>query len=390
MASIYKDTTRTGWRVQLYVRGVRRKLWLGPVTKSAAATVAGHLAALNIARDTGTAPPAETRRWLASVSGRIRNRLAAWGIADGLAASSGTARTLGPYTRQYIDGREDWTGRTKSRMNKVRSRLVLQLGADTALCSITPGDAQRFARWCRSTIKTQSHSGKTIADARQLFRAAVDDRLIPENPFSGIDSSQSHDKGREAYIDRATVEALITTADPYYAALFALARFAGLRVPSEPLGLDWSSIDWETGRFTVYSPKLKRHQPTRIVPLFPEIRSHLDYLHQLAPDGAQYVFDRYRSTASQVWREALLRAAKRAGVPTWPKLWMNLRASCRTDLLERFPAHVVNYWLGHSGKVGAKHYDRTHDGHYAAAVGSPVGSSGRVPSLSTATGNAES
>lgn len=387
MASIYADNTRKGYRVQIYVRGVRRKLWLGPITKSAARAVAVHLENINRARDTGTIVPAESRRWLSSVSPRIRNRLAAWGLADQQAAAKSLPRTLGAYVQQLIDGRDDWSPRTKSRMGNVRRLLVQQLGADTALVSITPGDAQRFARWARTNINSHSHSGKVIADARQLFKAAIDDVLLADNPFSGIDSSQRHDKSREAYVTPEAAQAMIELADPYYAAVIAAARFAGLRVPSEPLALEWSQINWETGRFTVVSPKLRRHEPTRIVPLFPEFRPHLERLQELAPSGSVHPFDRYRSTAAKVYRAGLQRLIKRAGLSEWPKLWMTLRASCRTDLLERFPSHVVNAWLGHSAKVGAKHYDRTHEGHFAAAVGSPVGSLARIPSPSLAPDN---
>jgi integrase len=389
MASIYRDADRDGWRVQLYVRGVRRKLWLGPVPKSAAQHVATHLDNLNRARDTGTIPPAETRRWLSSISDRIRNRIAAWGLADQTQAAKNLERTLGAYVQSLIDGRDDWSKGTKSRMRNVRRLLVAQLGDDTALAGVTPGDAQRFARWCRSNIVSKSHSGKTIADARQIFKSAIADRLLADNPFMGIDTSQGHDKTRDAYLTPDDAAALIALADPYYAALIAAARFAGLRMPSEVLTLQWDQVNWETGRFVCTSPKLARHHPTRIVPLFAEFRPHLERLQELASDGSVFVFDRYRSTAARVYRAGLLRLIGRAGLQPWPKLWMNLRASCRTDLLEQFPAHVVNEWLGHSGKIGAKHYDRTHDAHFAAAVGSPVGSLSRVPSLPAAESEAK-
>lgn len=369
MASIYPDSSRNGWRVQLYVRGVRRKLWIGPISKSAARAVAVHLDNINRARDTGTVAPADTRRWLVGISPRIRNRLAAWGLVDQQAAAKSLPRTLGAYTQAHIDSRDDWKASSRRRMSHVRRKLTQQLGPDTPLAAITPGDAQRFARWCRSNLSSQSHSGKTIADARQFFKAAIDDRLIAENPFAGIDSSQAHDKAREAYVTRESADALIALADPYYAAVIASARYGGLRVPSEPLELTWTDIDWATNRFQVRSSKLaKHHNAVRTVPLFPELRPHLELLFELAPDGAQRPFARYRSTAGSAYRQMLERLIKRAGIPQWPKLWMNLRASCRTDLLERFPSHVVDAWLGHSGKVGAKHYDRIHDGHFAAAA----------------------
>ena len=50
------------------------------------------------------------------------------------------------------------------------------------------------------------------------------------------------------------------------------------------------------------------------------------------------------------------RIIKRAGVPQWQKTFVNLRAS-RSDELDRaFPPHVVDSWMGHSGKVRRAHY----------------------------------
>lgn len=53
----------------------------------------------------------------------------------------------------------------------------------------------------------------------------------------------------------------------------------------------------------------------------------------------------------------------------WPKLWVNLRASCRTDVEEEFPTHVCNAWLGHSKAVADKHYLRVKPEYIAKANG---------------------
>ncbi|MEO8268636.1 MAG: hypothetical protein ABI557_02885 [Aureliella sp.] len=41
-------------------------------------------------------------------------------------------------------------------------------------------------------------------------------------------------------------------------------------------------------------------------------------------------------------RTQLHRVLKSAGIVPWPKAFVNLRASCRTDLQEHFPDHVIN------------------------------------------------
>lgn len=368
MASYYNDSARNGYRAQCYIRGVRRKVWLGPISATAAKEICRHLDALILAYDTQTAAPAATMRWAAAISPRLRGQLSRWGLLEQSTAAAQLPRDLAGYTKAHLDSRSDWKPRTLSRMENVRRHLIAQLGGATSINSVTPGDADRFARWARANFPSRSHSGKIIGDARQFFKAAIRDRLISDNPFAEIDSRQQHNPERAAYVPPETAAALISHACPYYAALIAAARFGGLRVPSEPLSLEWSNVDWEAGRLLVTSPKTAATKPTRLIPLFPELRPHLERLYELAPAGSVNAFDRYRSTAAKVYRSNLLRIAKLAGIPAWPKLWMNLRASCRTDLLERFPSHVVDAWLGHSGQVGAKHYDRIHAEHFARAL----------------------
>ena len=60
-----------------------------------------------------------------------------------------------------------------------------------------------------------------------------------------------------------------------------------------------------------------------------------------------------------------------------PRLLQNLRASCETDWVERYPAHVVAKWLGHSPKVAAQHYLMSREHHFEDVVrGGRAGASG--------------
>ena len=40
----------------------------------------------------------------------------------------------------------------------------------------------------------------------------------------------------------------------------------------------------------------------------------------------------------------------------WPRLWHNLRASCETDLVQRYPLPVVAKWLGNTSVIAMRHY----------------------------------
>jgi len=56
-----------------------------------------------------------------------------------------------------------------------------------------------------------------------------------------------------------------------------------------------------------------------------------------------------------------------------PRGFQNLRASCETDWVEQYPAHVVAKWLGHSPKVAAQHYLMSRDHHFEDVVGGAGG-----------------
>ena len=137
--------------------------------------------------------------------------------------------------------------------------------------------------------------------------------------------------------------------------------------------LTWGDVDWQGGRFTVRVPK-KEHidgHETRIVPIFPEIRTYLQQAFSEAQEGSVYVlpqkfhFDGYAYAG-------ILRAVERASVQPWPKLLQNLRASRETELMRQQPAHVVHAWLGNSREVAEDHYLMVTDADYARALAEPT------------------
>lgn len=368
MASIYRHNA--GWRVQFYVRGRRVKIYLGRCSKSHARQVAAQIDQMLTCDALGLAYPSSVREWLGNIGPRLRSHLARFGLVE--TARDDLPTCLADFCNRYFADRTDWRPRTLSRMQNVRRHLVDAFG-NCRLDQITVADAEQFARKIRSNYAS-SHAGKILADAKQILTHAVKSRVLASSPFVAVDSRGQHDRDREAYVPAADAMRLLECATPFYAALIASARFGGLRVPSEPLGLTWSDVDWSRGRVVIRSPKTASTRPTRVVPLFAAWRPHLDRLFAIAADDAAHVFTEYRTTASKVWRSNLLSTIAAAGLEPWPKLWMNLRASCRTDLLEQFPEHVVDAWLGHSSKTGRKHYNRVTDQHFElATLGVAVG-----------------
>ena len=155
--------------------------------------------------------------------------------------------------------------------------------------------------------------------------------------------------------------------------MFALGRFGGLRCPSEHLVLRWGDVDWERGRITVHSPKTEHHEgkESRVIPLFPELRSHLEAVWEQAEPGTEFVITRYRD-ATKNFRTRLERIIRRAGLTPWPKLFQNLRSTRQTELAEDFPAHAVCQWIGNSQAIAREHYLQVTDQHFQKATQNPT------------------
>ena len=82
---------------------------------------------------------------------------------------------------------------------------------------------------------------KIVQVASKTMRAAVDDRLIPANPFDGLKLPRI-EREEMRFITEAEVRAVADLIDPRYRPLVLLGAFGGLRI-GEMLGLRWGIVD---------------------------------------------------------------------------------------------------------------------------------------------------
>ncbi len=160
--------------------------------------------------------------------------------------------------------------------------------------------------------------------------------------------------------------------DPQWKLLIALARWGGLRVPSEPLALKWGDVDFAGQRFIVRASKNEHHADggVRNVPMFSKLAGLFQEVYDAAQPGEVYVITRYRNPAANL-RTQLVRYIEAAGLTAWVKPWQNLRASRATELADSFPSHVCAAWLGHSESIADAHYRTVTDEHFRRAISDP-------------------
>jgi len=288
--------------------------------------------------------------------------------------------TLGAFITSYISSRTDVKPATKEVWRQGEMGLVEFFGADKPLPDVSPGDADGYKLVLIGKKLAPMTVRKRLQFAKMIFRAAVRRRLIPSDPFADV-TIKAGMPDRSRFVTRDETTKLIDACPNHdWRAIVTLARYGGLRCPSEVLSLRWQDVDWGAGRIVVQSPKTEHHpgKERRLIPLFPELRPILEECFELAPEGTVYVVDEQMRASAQGkagWRNCNLRTQfqriiHRAGLTAWPRLFHNLRSSRQTELAEQFPSHVVCEWLGNSEDIARKHYYQVTDDHFAQATDS--------------------
>ena len=270
-------------------------------------------------------------------------------------------KTLASFLYGYMDERTDLKPRTRMAWNTA-IKMYVEFFDDVPLHEVTQEKAALFRVHLVKQEYSTAYISKLIKNARHFFGVAKRRKLIDENPFKYVEAGSQVNKEREHEVTVEETNRLINACTNTKDRLkIALARYAGLRVPSELVGLRWSEVDWDKSRFVVHSPKTERKgKSQRIVPIFDldkpylKLRPYLLAALQEAPEGEDRIFSEIHEKKSLgSWIKKLF---KRAGIPLYDKPLQNMRSSCATVLLEKFPEYLCEAWLGHTKKVADKHY----------------------------------
>lgn len=379
MASRTKDKSGN-WRFEITLDGRRRTICAGKMPEKSAESLHRRIEHLHACARTGDPFPPQLAEWVGSIPDGLRAKLAKAGLVT--TREKAETWTLGAILERYERSTEGLKPSTRAAYRQAIDSLRAYFGDSRTLESITPSDADEW----RDSL-TKDYAGATVAKrtgiAKAIFRKAVRWGMLSQSPFEGLRVGSQCNAERNVYVPAETVDRLIDESpDDRWRAIFALTRFAGLRCPSELVGLTWGDVDWERGRLTVRAAKTAHHgdaHAIRVVPIAPKVRDILLRLFEKAEPGVDRILAEVDSASNL--RTHALRIMARAGVEPWPRLFHNLRAACATDWVEKAPNHSVAKWLGHSPVVAARHYLHVRDTHFDLITGGsdPVGkSSGSV------------
>jgi integrase len=381
------ENGRPAWRVQ-FVDGTgdRRTVYLGDLPKKAAEVWLNRIEQLSACAVAGVAMDTDLASWVAALPDTSYEKLVQVGLAGLRESSKRKKVTVAELTKAFVE-RSPGKPATIKGFQQTLDSLVMFFGANTPIEPIT---AERADEWRVWVVKDKKGSGrrnkkrttddnrlaaptvaKRVSVAKQVFRCAVRWGWLEKSPFDGLRPGSQANPARARYIPLETIcDVLDACPSIEWRLLVALARLAGLRCPSEIGALTWADVNWEKGRLTVLAKKTEHHggdHAVRVVPICPELRAILaDAFEQAEPGAALVVPMAARRTVNL--RTYLEKIIIKAGHEPWPRLLQNLRASCETDWVEKYPSHVVAKWLGHSPKIAAQHYLMSREHHFDDVV----------------------
>jgi integrase len=340
----------------------RKRVRLGIVTYDAAIEAKRRIEKLLAAKTLNLDPDQQTIQWVNGVSDTIHQRLARLGLVEPRQPEP-TAPPLGKFTRKYVEQRRhDLKPSSIERVEQTIQKLIAFFGSVTHIDAISADEAKDWRSSMLSDGLAEATARLHCRNAKSVFNDAVDRELIARNPFARLKSGAIA-ANRDCYVTTEDAVAVVQACpDVQWRTLFGLARYAGLRCPSETHGVSWRGVDWDRRRLTVYAPKTNT---TRIVPIVPALLTILSDAFDAAPEGADTIITLSRYNLHR----NLLAIISRAGIVPWPDLFQTLRRSCETELAKTCPQHAVSAWLGHSMKVSERHYLQMTDDVYELASG---------------------
>ena len=328
-------------------------------------------------------------------------------LADKGLIEARQTRSVSDFLYALRDERTDLESNTIKAWNTAIKKLVAKFG-DMLLHNVTHEKAALFRadlvkhRQSNGEPYSEAYISKLIQLSREFFDEAKNRKLIDENPFQNVETGCQVNKDKWHIISDDEYNGLFLGCGIVYdvacakakkndkakknlAFILGLAKGrliialgqAGLRIPSELVGLRRSEIDWENNCFVVHSPTTKRKgKSKRIVPIFdldkPQIKLRQYLLEALkeAPESEERIFPAIQPNSSNIMGKWLRAVAKHGNVALWPDPFKNMRRTCEMALLKNgFHPYECEAWVGHTGDVADKHYRQVTDERIAKAVG---------------------
>lgn len=382
MSSVSKTRDKKGLRLVITLTKPEYKrftLRLGQKTaKRVWNDYESHLRDLLIAYDGGESIKHRTIEWLDSLTMERHEQIARWGIINFRMKDIPFIQFLREYEsiRSSKTGYADSTRRKWSSVIRIAAR---HFGETIRVSEVSSEMADEFTAVLRSQSgrKGGKKSDSTIARTNShLFQAmewAIRKGLIRTNPFLESPRTDRISRLNEKIVSRSVVDTIIKTLKkPEDRMVLGMARYAGVRVPSEVENLKIGDWDRERNLISVLSPKTAgRGKPSRLIPLEPELTILLEDNIPSDASPEDWMFPslrRSKTNQAKGVRDRVLSAMKSLNIPKWDSLFQCLRRSAITDWFETYGLSKASRWTGNTPKIMEKYYLQLGDSKAVDAV----------------------
>ncbi len=351
----------------------RPKIHIGEMREKDAYKVLHYIDDL-IASKKGLDLPQDTRDWVNALPDGLRDRLQHIGLVEAVERKRWTVPAwvdhfVKVHTKEGTDNRR--------KISNVGERLKVFFKGDL-LPAVTTEQAKLFRRYLSDTVELSENTVRRhVGICRQIFNGAIDAGLIAKNPFLGQPVTVQPNPSRFFYVTTELSQMVLDAMpDAAWRLIFGLARWGGLRCPSEVVALRWEDVDFDNGRFIVHSPKTAHHigHEQRTVPMFPELKPLFQDAYDKAPEGAVYCVNRYKGGKEVNLREQFERILKRSKIAVWQKPFQNCRSTRESELFRITNGNIkaVCSWIGNSPEIALKHYAQLQESDLKQAAVSVV------------------
>ena len=376
MASVIK--LRNAWYVQVRIDGVYRKFY-GFRNKKTAAVIGEHIEELKAGRKHNCIAR-ETRTWLSeleTLNPELYDRLAQLGLAEARKRDVSIPELFEWYASYPISGLEPKPATQAARRMAGQfflSNLVhCRTDGHDQTRHPSPEEVEKFMELLRKTSSIET-AKRYFAIIKSVYVHGVSEGKVRSNPFEKVTLRlESTDTKQHFYVtEEIAYRVLQQIPDLSMQVVWVLARWGGLRIPSEVRFMLWGDVDFKRRRIRIREPKKTSKQRqergehrTREIPLFPELHSTLAAYHrQSFTQDEDLMFPAGTHSSAHYFK----RCIRAAGIAVWPKLFNSLRATRDTELQKKHPPHVVSSWLGHTIEVSQKYYIQTTDEDFEKAL----------------------
>jgi integrase len=258
--------------------------------------------------------------------------------------------------------------------------------------------------------KSDWTKAQVISIVQRPFNWAAKKRLIPNNPFRGVEKVQGEPRRpmTDAEFQAVLRHASVRTAKPAvgrypsgrkvcpsdrrrrqwpspaarFRQVLVFLRFTGCR-PAEVRGLEWGDVDLDARELVLRRHKTrKKTKKPRRVPIHPVVLKLLIFVRRLNQPGT-HVFLTHRKTP---WHrvslaQRLKRSRRAAGVPEDAKLYGLRHAFGTRAILRGVDIKTLAELLGHTTTRMSEHYVHIagHRAHLAEAMAKVNGASATPP-----------